>query len=711
MKKTLLFLLIIFCLNANAKNKFHSVNDPRIGILMVVEDGIAKIKVKNLGDEELTNISIFSSSPDEVYLDAYVESLQVGEETAVIEVEISFNYPYCALSFFAITEAETESGSFISDISADPGSFSNPNYTDFYDLDAPTNVYFYDFMYGWQSGEYQDLNNNSIVDVGDVINYTYTIYTDFNMGYELLTVTDNNASVTISGNTATGIHYITQEEINFGYVYNSAIGEGIDYCGEYQYIYFNGDVCSGCPNPNNEYSIIPITTLPPHTITGNVKFNLNNNNCATGINFPRRAVRALTNNFNYRTYTDTNGNYSINIPNINESYTITALENLSPLFTSNPASRIVNSTANVNSVNYGNQNFCISSTTTINDLSISFINTNDAIPGFVANYIIFFHNNGTTVMNGTVSLSFDNSKLSFSNATPSPDTVVGSSLEWNFSNLLPFETRSIPVTFSVFTPPTVEINDVLSFSAMVNPIASDVTPLDNTKVINQTVVSSFDPNDKTVLEGAFIEESQANEYLTYLTRFQNSGTANAAFVIIKETLDANLDWTTFTPIAESHNANIEILNGNELTYSFPNINLPYEEIEPELSNGWMLYKIKLKNNFTLGDIASSSSAIYFDFNQPIITNTVTTQFAPLSIGENNFNNFKITPNPATNAIMISMENELNAYYEIISVNGKKLTKGKVNHLKPIDISLLNSGFYFINISSENNKMTYKLIKN
>lgn len=711
MKKILLLLFIALCLNAKAKNTILSVNDPRIGVLMVYEDGIAKIKVKNLGDEELTNISIFSSSPDEVYLDTYIESLQVGEETSAIEVEISFNYPYCSLSFFAVAEAETESGSLISDISADPGSFSNPNYADFYDLDLPSSVYFFDFMYGWQSGEYQDLNNNSIVDVGDVINYTYTIYTDFNMGYELLTITDNNASVTISGNTATGIHYITQEEIDFGYVYNSATGEGIDFCGEYHNIYFNGEICSGCPNPNNEYSIIPITTLPPHTITGNVKFNLNNNNCASGINFPRRTVRALTSNFNYRTYTDTNGNYSINIPNINESYTITTLENLSPLFTSNPPSRIVNSTANATSVNYVNQNFCISSTTTINDLSIYFINTNEAIPGFNANYIIFFYNNGTTVMNGTVSLSFDNGKLSFSNATPSPDTVGGSSLEWNFSNLLPFEMRSIAVTFSVFTPPTVEINDVLSFSAMVNPIASDVTPLDNTKVINQIVVSSFDPNDKTVMEGAFIEESQANEYLTYLTRFQNSGTANATFVIIKEIVDANLDWTTFTPLAESHNANIEIRNGNELTYTFPDINLPYEEIEPELSNGWMLYKIKLKSNFSIGDIASSSSDIYFDYNPPIITNTVTTQFAPLSVVENNLNNFKIIPNPTTSLISIYIENEMNANYEITCVNGKLLSYGKVEQLKPIDVSQLTNGIYFVTIKTENHKSTHKLVKN
>lgn len=710
MKKILLFVFIALFSFANAKDNISSINDPRIGVLLVYEDGLAKVKVKNLGDEILTNIYVYSNSP-ETYFELYIETLQVEEETPILLVGVSFDYLDCVLFLEAIVEAETETGGVVYDTSADPGSYSNPNYADFYELDEYTYAYFDDYMYGSQSGVYQDLNNNSIVDVGDVINYTYTIYTDFNMGYELTDIVDNNATVTISNNTALGIHYITQEEIDFGYVYNTAFGEGFGSCGQSQFFYFYGQNCSGCPNPNNEFSIIPITPLPPHVINGNVKFNLNNDNCANGINFPRRTVKAITSSLNYRTFNNTNGDYSINIPNSNESYTITTLENLSANFTSNPSTRIVNSIANATSVNYNNQNFCISSTTSINDLSISFTNISDAIPGFTANYIIFYQNNGTTVMNGTVSLSFDGTKLTFNNSAPSPDNVNTSSLEWNFSNLLPFEIRLIPVTFSVFTPPTVVINDVLTFTAIVNPIVSDFTPINNTKVINQIVVSSFDPNDKTVLEGPYIEESQANEYLTYLTRFQNSGTANATFVIIKEILDANLDWTTFTPIAESHSANIEIRNGNELTYTFPNINLPYEEIEPELSNGWMLYKIKLKNNFTLGDIASSSSDIYFDFNPPIITNTVTTQFAPLSTQDNFRNNFKIIPNPASSNVTISMENLVNSTYEIVSINGKKLTEGTVENFKPIDISYLNSGFYFITITTENSKSTYKLIKN
>lgn len=710
MKKILLFVFIALFSFANAKDNISFVNEPRIGVLLIYENGFAKVRVKNLGDEVLTNIYVYAISP-EISIDTYIETLEIGEETPILVLDIYFNNYYCENDLMVIAEAETESGDYIYDYSANPGSYSNSNYANFYETDSSTYVYFDDFMYGSQFGQYQDLNNNSIVDVGDVINYTYTIYTDFNMGYELIDIVDNNATVTISGNSATGIHYITQEEIDFGYVYNSAYGEAYDSCGIYQNLIFDGEYCSGCPNPNNEYSIVSITPLPPHVISGNVKFNLNDDNCATGINFPRRTVKAITSSLNYRTFTNTDGDFSINIPNINESYTITTLENLSANFTSNPSTRSVNSITNATSVNYNNQNFCISSATSITDLSISFANINDAIPGFTANYMIFYQNNGTTVMNGTVSLSFDGTKLTFNNSTPSPDTVAGSSLEWTFSNLLPFEIRSIPVTFSVFTPPTVVMNDVLTFTAIVNPIADDVTPMNNIKVINQIVVSSFDPNDKTVLEGAYIEESQANEYLTYLTRFQNSGTANATFVIIKEVLDVNLDWTTFTPIAESHNANIEIRNGNELTYTFPNINLPYEEIEPELSNGWMLYKIKLKSNFVVGDIASSSSDIYFDYNPPIITNTVTTQFAPLSVTENFRNNFKIIPNPASSIISISMENLVNSTYEIVSINGKKLTEGTVKNFKPIDISYLNNGFYFITITTENSKLTYKLIKN
>jgi uncharacterized repeat protein (TIGR01451 family) len=308
-------------------------------------------------------------------------------------------------------------------------------------------------------------------------------------------------------------------------------------------------------------------------------------------------------------------------------------------------------------------------------------------------------------------MTFDNGKLTFTNAAPAQNSATANTLTWNYTNLLPFESRYINLSFGVLTPPTVNTNDLLNFTVVGNPIAGDSNTANNTLVWDQIVRSSFDPNDKTVIEGAYITTAEANNYLTYVTRFQNTGTANATTVVIKETLDADLDWNTFEPIAASHEANIQLRYGYDLTYTFSNINLTYESANEPASHGWMVYKIKPKSNFSIGDIASSSSDIYFDYNLPILTNTVTTEMVALSISENIKNNFALYPNPTSGYFTITMQTEMNADYQIFDINGKLLQTNSIESRKPIDISTFQNGFYFVTINTEQGKATYKLVKN
>ncbi len=55
--------------------------------------------------------------------------------------------------------------------------------------------------------------------------------------------------------------------------------------------------------------------------------------------------------------------------------------------------------------------------------------------------------------------------------------------------------------------------------------------------MNQTVVNSFDPNDKTCLEGATIPPSAVGKYVHYMIRFENKGTAEAQNVVVKDMID------------------------------------------------------------------------------------------------------------------------------------------------------------------------------
>ena len=446
----------------------------------------------------------------------------------------------------------------------------------------------------------------------------------------------------------------------------------------------------------------------PNRISGTVKFNTNNDNCATGSAFTNKRVSTTDGTYTYTSYSNTTGDYHILIPNVG-NYTTNALTNLNANFSSNPASVIVTSSGS--GVDYNNTDFCIGSATNYTDLSVNMFNTNQAIPGTIATYAITYSNNGSTALSGSIQVTYDNGKLTLASASPVQNNATANTFTWNYTNLLPFEYRYINLSLNVLIPPTVNTGDLLNFTVNGNPTAGDSNIANNTFTWNQTVRSSFDPNDKTVIEGTQISLSQASNYLTYVTRFQNTGTANATTVVIKETLDSKLDWNTFEPIDSSHAANIQIRNNNEVTYTFSNIDLAYSAANESASHGWMAYRIKPKNDVVVGDIMSSASAIYFDYNSPIVTNTVSTIVTALSTNDFIKSNFSVYPNPASNYLVIKAETTSNAQYEIIDINGKQLLSDKVESLNPINISILQSGFYFLTVKTSEGKATFKFIKN
>jgi hypothetical protein len=67
--------------------------------------------------------------------------------------------------------------------------------------------------------------------------------------------------------------------------------------------------------------------------------------------------------------------------------------------------------------------------------------------------------------------------------------------------LLPLETRFIDVFFNINTPPTVNNNENLPFTVTINPISGDANTTNNTFLLNQTTIGSYDPNDAAILQG------------------------------------------------------------------------------------------------------------------------------------------------------------------------------------------------------------------
>jgi uncharacterized repeat protein (TIGR01451 family) len=709
MKQKLLFLLLSAFTICFAKPKDKTSGNPAIGIMMAANNfgsGIAyTISIKNTGDEPLSNVYVTSAfGPGIDFMFSTISTLAPGEE--VTNLYAFKNQPLCYDESMVMVQATVvATGLSIADLSSDPNNYYNSSLGTYYN-DFSTISSYYIAPYGYQEGVYQDTNANSIVDVGDVVNYTYTIFSSGTQGQ----VTDNNATIYAgpfyNGDvTFIGIHYITQAEADLGYVYNTSSILPETPCSVPQY--FNDASSCACPNPNGANIVTKLTTDLPNRISGAVQYNANNDNCATGFNFTNRRMTTTDGTYTYSTYTDNVGYYHILIPNTG-TYTTSATSELNANFSSNPATNVLTSSGS--GTEYSNTDFCIGSATNYADLRVNMLHIDEAMPGEQVNYRIYYSNTGSTNLNGSIELTFDNGKLISPSSLPASASSTANTLTWNYTNLLPFQTRVIYVAFNVLIPPAVNISDIIPFTVVGNPIAGDNNPANNTYSMNQIVRSSFDPNDKTVMEGASITPSQTGNYLNYLTRFQNSGTAYASTVVIKETLDPKLDWSTFEPIESSHPSNIQIKNGNEVTYTFSNIDLAYEAADEFGSHGWMAYRIKPKANIAIGDIVSSKSDIYFDYNLPIITNTATTEVVALSISDFVKGNFALYPNPAANYFVIETKTQTEAQYEIIDLNGKVLQANTVDSMKPIDISNLQSGFYFVSIKTAQGKATYKLIK-
>jgi uncharacterized repeat protein (TIGR01451 family) len=258
----------------------------------------------------------------------------------------------------------------------------------------------------------------------------------------------------------------------------------------------------------------------------------------------------------------------------------------------------------------------------INDLKITMLPLTVARPGFETQYKIKYENAGTTtIANGSVTLVKDH-RTTFDSASLTYTSLVADTVTWGFSNFAPMQTKELTVYLKPAIPPIVNNLDTLHSYATVNPVAGDSTPLNNSTAINQLVTGSYDPNDKTETHGpGFPAQLLANgEYLNYIIRFQNTGADTAFRVLVRDTLDAKLDWSSLEMISVSHSYRFSVTDQNKLEWKFDPIILPDSTHSYAASQGYIAYRIKPKSDLAEGDTIANRAAIYFDFNSPVLTN-------------------------------------------------------------------------------------------
>ena len=172
----------------------------------------------------------------------------------------------------------------------------------------------------------------------------------------------------------------------------------------------------------------------------------------------------------------------------------------------------------------------------------------------------------------------------------------------------------------------------------------------------------------------------------------------------------------------------EILSGNILKFIFDDINLPPDWPNEIESHGYVIFEVTPINNLSHNEEIKNSASIYFDFNPPILTNSVintifkTSTYGSLysfsctsmSVSEiSNGNSVIIKPNPFDNLITLDFDSEYSGRLEIISITGDIIKKQEISssEIVQVDLDNLKTGMYIIRLVSNVDTKTFRIMKN
>ena len=137
------------------------------------------------------------------------------------------------------------------------------------------------------------------------------------------------------------------------------------------------------------------------------------------------------------------------------------------------------------------------------------------------------------------------------------------------------------------------------------------------------VTGSFDPNDKQGFPSGVTDDHRVipNQPMEYMVRFQNTGNDTAFKVVVLDTLDTDYNLLTVNPGVSSHPYMFAFRPGGVLEWTFDNILLPDSNTNEPASHGFLTFQVLQYPDLSNGTRLDNEAAIYFDFNEPVLTNT------------------------------------------------------------------------------------------
>jgi hypothetical protein len=465
------------------------------------------------------------------------------------------------------------------------------------------------------------------------------------------------------------------------------------------------------PNNNSCYCVIK----------GNVFDDLDSN-CTKNTNEENIFNTRVTCSGIGSTFTDYSGNYSFKVPAGNYTITQTPLynSNQSPCQNNNIAVSFTTVGGGCNQViDFGNVS------TPYHDIVIFPVINMAPIPGKNYNYRIIMKNEGNRNESSVNFTLFEDGRLNYATTSGVTLNSLGNGLYKPSAPISISKGQSHVFWRYYFTPTTLTLGTICNFrdsAAYTSPISlkwidDEASPWNNIHDYDDIVVSSYDPNQKNVYPQGIGEKGiipLEQKQFTYVVQFENNGTANADKVVIIDTLDADLDWSTFKTLDASHGVDVFIDLNGVVTFTFDRINLAYtpKGVYEPAAQGYVSYSIKAKSNVGPGTQLTNFADIYFDYNAPVRTNTTintyatdTTNIPSLKLNEH----IALYPNPNNGSMQLSASENLGKTFhlEIYNLQGQildNILQYEIN--TPINTQQLPVGIYILKVTTMDGRVHF-----
>lgn len=322
-------------------------------------------------------------------------------------------------------------------------------------------------------------------------------------------------------------------------------------------------------------------------------------------------------------------------------------------------------------------------------------------------------NEGSAIIDARIELTLDpRTELVSYLIEPSGFDTLSNIYWWETDTLYTFQTltQSLKVRIPDFNSLGDTLNFQLSLYEGINEEA--LSTYDYTSVVR----CSYDPNDKLVYPMGQGEDNYTlfnDSLLTYTIRFQNTGNDYAKNIRITDTLSTLLDWETFKVV----NSNFPLLtsiNGPYVEFLFTDIYLPDSTSNEPGSHGFVTYEIETLPNLDENELIENTAHIYFDFNPPIVTNTVQNTMVseyPITFTteEELEIDVRIIPNPTDGMFRVENDSKYRIN-EIRIYNQQGVLMSQYSGREEFDIHHLTSGFYVIKVIFDNNIISSMILK-